>query len=127
MSLALSPTAGAATAAQRKRTRSLAAERRWALWGSYAALGLFVIFFLTPPIHMLITSLKTSAEIGAQSGNPWVVEHPTLSNYWELITAPNFQTFFFNSIKVTICVVTLSMVISSAMCSPYLMEQAYLM
>ncbi len=114
MSVALSSTAAAAASAEkrRRRTRSLAAERRWALWGSYAALGLFVVFFLTPPFHMLITSLKTSAEIGAQSGSPWLVAHPTLSNYWELINAPNFQRFFFNSAKITICVVTVSMVIS---------------
>jgi len=113
MSVAVSTDAAApGAAAKRRRTRSLAAERRWALWGSYAALGLFVVFFLTPPIHMLITSLKTSAEIGAQSGSPWLVAHPTLSNYWELINAPNFQRFFFNSAKVTVCVVAISMAIS---------------
>jgi multiple sugar transport system permease protein len=95
-----------------RRTRSLAAERRWALYGSYLALTLFVIFFLIPPFYTIMTSLKTSAEIGGEAGNPWIVHHPTLSNYFELITNADFQGFFLNSVKVTICVVALSMVIS---------------
>ena len=41
------------------------ADRRKALVWSYFFLGLFVVFFLTPPIYMLITSLKTNAEISA--------------------------------------------------------------
>ncbi|MDA8249602.1 MAG: carbohydrate ABC transporter permease, partial [Rhodospirillales bacterium] len=89
-----------------------AAERRWALYGSYAALGVFVIFFLTPPIYTLITSLKTSQEIGRQAGSPWLVRHPTLQNYIDLISNPHFQEFFVNSAKVTVCVVALSMAIS---------------
>ncbi len=92
--------------------RSLAAQRRWALWGSYAALVFFVIFFLIPPVYTLTTSLKTSAEISSLEGSPWLVRHPTLQNFWELITAPNYQTFFLNSVKITICVVILTMVIS---------------
>ncbi len=91
---------------------SLRSERRWALWGSYAALALFAVFFLTPPVYMLITSLKTSAEIGGQAGSPWVVRHPTLQNYLDLIGNPHFRVFFFNSLKVTLCVVAVSMAIS---------------
>jgi multiple sugar transport system permease protein len=105
-------TATAPLAAPVRRPRSLRAERRWALYGSYVALGFFVIFFLIPPFHMFMTSLKTSAEISSESGNPWLVAHPTLSNYIELILAPNFQTFFWNSTKITVCVVVITMVIS---------------
>ena len=47
---------------------------------------LFAIFFLLPPIYMLITSLKTSAEISAAT-NPWWVYNPTLDNYTELLTS----------------------------------------
>ncbi|MBV8914501.1 MAG: carbohydrate ABC transporter permease [Acetobacteraceae bacterium] len=104
-------TIGAAIPATRRVSR-LERNRRWALWASYAALSVFVVFFLIPPFYMLVTSFKTSAEIGAQAGNPWIVRSPTLSNYIELLTAPNFLTFFWNSIKVTSCVVVLSMVIS---------------
>ena len=94
-------------------SRSLHRSRAWALWGSYAALSLFVVFFLVPPFYMLVTSFKTSAEVSSQAGSPWIVHHPTLANYAELIQSPNFQGFFWNSLKVTFCVVVLSMVIST--------------
>ncbi len=61
---------------------------------------------------MLVTSLKTSAEISNEAGNPWIVQHPTLQNYAELLTNANFLGFFWNSIKVTTCLVVLSMVVS---------------
>jgi multiple sugar transport system permease protein len=96
----------------RRPVGNLERSRRWALWGSYAALSLFVVFFLIPPFHMLVTSFKTSAEISALSGNPWWVTSPTLSNYTELLSSPNFQGFFWNSIKVTSCVVVITMMIS---------------
>jgi multiple sugar transport system permease protein len=92
--------------------RSLHKQRAWALWGSYIALGIFVIMFLVPPFYTLMTSLKSSAEISAQSGSPWLVHHPTLENFWYLITYPNFQTYYLNSVIVTICTVVISMVIS---------------
>jgi len=95
-----------------RRPGRLARNRRWALWGSYFALSLFVVFFLTPPFHMLVTSFKSSAEVSSMSGNPWLVLHPTLSNYIELLQAPSFRGFFWNSIKVTSCVVVVSMAIS---------------
>jgi multiple sugar transport system permease protein len=86
-------------------------DRRWALRWSYFFLVLFAIFFLMPPIYMLITSLKTSAEISAET-NPWWVYHPTLSNYIELLTSPSYLTYFRNSAIVSIFVVTLTMLIS---------------
>ena len=46
------------------RYGSMARDRKRALRWSYFFLILFVIFFLMPPVYMLITSLKTSAEIG---------------------------------------------------------------
>ena len=95
-----------------RRLSSLARQRRWALRGSYAALAVFVVLFLVPPFHMLVTSLKTSAEISGQKTNPWLVQHPTLSNYIELLQNSNFQHFFWNSIKITVCVVAVSMAIS---------------
>ena len=44
---------------------SLHRQRQWALWGSYAALAVFVVMFLVPPFYTLMTSLKSSAEISA--------------------------------------------------------------
>jgi multiple sugar transport system permease protein len=91
--------------------RSMKADRRRALVWSYFFLCLFVVFFLTPPVYMLITSLKTSAEISAIT-NPWWVFHPSLVNYIELLTTETYLTFFRNSAMVSILVVTITMLIS---------------
>src|SRR5258706_1893757 len=93
------------------RYDSIAPGRRRALYWSYFFLVLFVIFFLMPPVYMLITSLKTSAEIGAVT-NPWWVYHPTLQNYVDLLTQAQFLTFFKNSAVVAVLVVSLTMVVS---------------
>jgi multiple sugar transport system permease protein len=91
---------------------SLHKQRVWALWGSYIALAVFVVIFLVPPFYTVVTSLKSSAEISAQSGSPWVVHHPTLENFWYLITYSNFQTYYLNSVIVTVATVAVSMTIS---------------
>ena len=104
-------TADARTRASSYKT-SLHNQRRWALWGSYAALSVFVVMFLVPPFYTVITSLKSSAEISAQTGSPWMVNHPTLENFWYLITYPNFQTYYLNSAMITVVTVSVSMVIS---------------
>ncbi|RXG85316.1 carbohydrate ABC transporter permease [Bradyrhizobium zhanjiangense] len=90
---------------------SMSRDRAWALRWSYFFLVLFAIFFLTPPVYMLITSLKSSAEISAAT-NPWWVFHPTLSNYVELLTSNQFLRFFWNSSIVAIAVVIITMLIS---------------
>ncbi len=107
-------TADAAMGAGRRsrpKYGSMSRDRKWALRWSYFFLVLFVIFFLCPPVYMLITSLKTSAEISAAT-NPWWVFHPTLSNYIELLTSSTYITFFRNSAVVSLCVVTITMLIS---------------
>jgi multiple sugar transport system permease protein len=86
-------------------------DRTWALRWSYFFLVLFAIFFLTPPVYMLITSLKSSAEISAAT-NPWWVFHPTLANYVELLTSNQFLRFFWNSSIISIVVVIVTMLIS---------------
>src|SRR6201991_3014927 len=90
---------------------SMSRDRTWALRWSYFFLTIFAIFALIPPIYMIITSLKSSAEIGAAT-NPWWVFHPTLSNYKELLGSGQFLRFFFNSAMVSIFVVALTMLIS---------------
>lgn len=107
-----------ATAANRKmpgiynKAGSLRAERRWALWVAYISLTIAAIIFLAPPFYMLITSLKGSAEIAGMTGSPWLVRYPTLENYVNIITNPMFQRFMLNSLIITACVVSLTMVIS---------------
>ena len=80
--------------------RSMSRDRTWALRWSYFFLGLFAIFSLVPPLYMLVTSLKSSAEISAAT-NPWWVFHPTLENYVSLLTSNQFLTFFLNSALVS--------------------------
>jgi multiple sugar transport system permease protein len=98
-------------AARRPKYGSMSRDRRWALRWSYFFLVLFAIFFLMPPVYMFITSLKTSAEISAET-NPWWVYHPTLSNYIDLLTQNAFLTFFRNSAIVSVFVVAITMLIS---------------
>jgi multiple sugar transport system permease protein len=100
-----------AAPARRRKYGSMSADRRWALRWSYFFLALFAIFFLLPPVYMLITSLKTSAEISAAT-NPWWVSNPTLGNYIELLTSNQYLTFFRNSALVSVIVVTITMLIS---------------
>ncbi|MEO3471414.1 carbohydrate ABC transporter permease [Roseomonas sp. CAU 1739] len=91
---------------------SLRRERRWALWSAYISLIVAAIVMLAPPVYMLLTSLKTSAEVADLSGSPWWVRRPTLENYAALLTNRMFIDFFINSVKVTAAVVTITMVIS---------------
>jgi multiple sugar transport system permease protein len=100
-----------AQSARRPKYGSMSRDRTWALRWSYFFLILFVIFFLLPPIYMLITSLKTSAEISA-ARNPWWVFNPTLENYRELLTSSQYLGYFRNSALVSVIVVTITMLIS---------------
>ena len=90
---------------------SMSRDRTWALKWSYFFLTIFAMFSLLPPLYMLITSLKSSAEISAAT-NPWWVYHPTLANYFEILTSNQFLRFFWNSAMVSIFVVTITMLIS---------------
>jgi len=95
-----------------RKIGSLRQERRWALITAYVSLIVAAIFMLAPPVYMLLTSLKTSAEVADLGGNPWLIHSPTLENYWALIGNPMFRGFFWNSIIVTVLVVCITMVIS---------------
>ncbi len=91
--------------------RSMKGDRKRAMVWSYFFLVIFVIFFLAPPLYMLITSLKSSAEISAVT-NPWWIFHPTLENYTALLTSNSYLTFFRNSAVVSVLVVIVTMLIS---------------
>ena len=73
-------TAAAPAAPRLFQYGSMSRDRKRALVWSYFFLVVFAIFFLTPPIYMLVTSLKSSAEISAGL-TPWIVHSPTLSNF----------------------------------------------
>ena len=104
-------TSGAVSTRAVARKGSIARDRSRALVWSYFFLAVFVIFFLTPPVYMLITSLKTSAEISAAT-SPWWVLSPTLANYIELLTSSTYLTFFRNSALVAVLVVAVTMLVS---------------
>src|SRR5580692_4623451 len=95
----------------RTKYGSISRDRAWALRWSYFFLTLFAIFSLVPPFYMLLTSLKTSAEISAAT-NPWWVFHPSLDYYRELLTSNVYLTFFRNSALVSVLVVIITMLIS---------------
>jgi multiple sugar transport system permease protein len=92
---------------------SLKRGRRWALFASYFFLILFAIFFLTPPYYMIITSLKTDAEMAHMATNPWFIFNGvTLDQYKLLLFGTDFLIFFKNTVIVTVCVVAITMVVS---------------
>ena len=108
----MSGTVVAAPGERKSRPPSLHRQNQWALWSSYAALSVFVVIFLVPPFYMVMTSLKSSAEISAEQGSPWIAHSPTLENFIYLVTNPQFQRFFFNSVWVTALEVVISMTIA---------------
>ncbi len=95
-----------------RRVGSLRRERRWALVTAYVSLVVAAVFMLAPPVYMLLTSLKTSAEVADLGAAPWFIRSPTLENYAAILGNPMFRGFFWNSIVVTLLVVAVTMVIS---------------
>ena len=105
--------AAVAEGARLSRSRaSLARNRRWALITSYVFLVLFAIFFLVPPYYMIVTSLKTDADVAHMATNPWWVFDFTLDQYKLLFTQSDFLIYFKNTAIVTVCVVAITMVVS---------------
>ena len=100
-----------ATANTPVKRRSMRGDRRRAMIWSYVFLCIFVVFTLTPPMYMLITSLKTNTEISA-AVSPWWIFDPTLANYIELLTSSTYLTFFRNSALVSVLVVLITMLVS---------------
>ena len=92
---------------------SLRRSRRWALFTSYFFLILFAIFFLMPPYYMVVTALKSDAEMARLATNPWFIfDGVTLDQFRILLTQTDFLIFFKNTVIVTVCVVAITMVIS---------------
>src|SRR5262245_64531318 len=92
---------------------SLRRNRRWALVVSYVFLIVFAIFFLMPPYYMIVTSLKSDAEVAHMATNPWIVaDGVTLDQFKILFTQTDFLIYFKNTVIVTLCVVAITMVVS---------------
>jgi multiple sugar transport system permease protein len=107
-----------ATLAAPPRTRvgvraSLSRNRRWALFTSYFFLIIFAIFFLLPPYYMVVTALKSDAEVAHMATNPWIIANGiTLDQFRILLRETDFLIFFKNTIIVTMCTVVITMIVS---------------
>ena len=110
----MSTLATTAPTARRARVRtSLHRSRRWALIASYVFLIMFAVFFLLPPYYMVVTSLKSDAEMARMATSPWFIfDGVTLDQFKILLTQTDFLIFFKNTIIVTLCVVAITMVVS---------------
>jgi multiple sugar transport system permease protein len=92
---------------------SLKRDRRWALFMSYFFLIIFAIFFLLPPYYMVVTALKSDAEVAHMVTNPWIIANGiTFDQFRILFTETDFLIFFKNTVIVTVCVVIITMVVS---------------
>ncbi len=92
---------------------SLRRNRRWALIFSYFFLVLFAIFFLTPPYYMIVTSLKSNAEVAHMATNPWIIATGvTFEHFHTLFEKTDFLIYFKNTAVVTLAVVAITMVVS---------------
>ena len=100
-------------AAGAPRLASLKRNRRWALITSYVFLVIFAIFFLMPPYYMVVTALKSDAEVAHMATNPWIIANGiTLDQFKILFTQTDFLIFFKNTAIVTVAVVIITMVVS---------------
>ncbi|MGB7010812.1 MAG: carbohydrate ABC transporter permease, partial [Pseudolabrys sp.] len=81
-----------------RKSASLKRDRRWALITSYVFLVIFAIFFLVPPYYMVVTALKSDAEVAHMATNPWIVANGfTLDQFRILFTQTDFLIFFKNT------------------------------
>jgi len=105
--------AGSVPQAKPRSRASLMRGRRWALILSYVFLVLFAIFFLTPPYYMIVTALKSNAEVARMATNPWwIYDGITLEHFRTLLNKTDFLIYFKNTAIVTLCVVAITMVVS---------------
>ena len=89
MSATVSSSPGTVGGGVSRKTGSLHRERRWALISAYVFLVIFAVLFLAPPVYMLVTSFKGSAEVANLQGSPWMIRDPTLENYAAILGDPS--------------------------------------
>lgn len=87
--------------------------RKRSLIGPRIYLTLLAGFFLVPPFSMLVTSLKSSAELGRLSANPWwVAEGVSFEHYRYLLHCTEFPRHLWNSLAVSLPVVIITLIIA---------------
>src|SRR5579864_302151 len=66
-----------------------------------------------PAYYMVVTALKSDAEVARMATNPWfIADGVTLDQFRILLTQTDFLIFFKNTIIVTVSVVAITMVVS---------------
>ncbi|QDH23002.1 carbohydrate ABC transporter permease [Saccharibacillus brassicae] len=78
---------------------------------TYVVLLGFAFYSLFPFLWMVSTSFKPAAEIRSVTPS-FVVSHPTLEHFVNVLTQSSFLTFFKNSVYVAVAVTLLSLLIS---------------
>ena len=68
----------------------------------YLPLGLVLLFLLAPFYWMLITSLKSDAELYSPTSNPFYVASPSLEHYVKLLTTTAFPLWTRNTLVVAV-------------------------
>src|SRR6266852_4800376 len=71
------------------------------------------IIAITVLFSLIVTSLKTAAEVAHLATNPWIIANGvTLEQYRLLFRETDFLIYFKNTVVVTLCVVAITMVVS---------------
>lgn len=87
-------------------------KRSYKKWITQAAVILFSCLFILPFVIMLVTSLKTMAEVQAPSF-VWLPESLKFSNYAEAMRHGDWARYFTNSIIITSITVGVGIIIMS--------------
>lgn len=78
-------------------------------WGKTLAVGIVIVLFIYPIIHMLLMSFKLPKELFTH----WFVFRPTLQNYLELFRKIKVGTFLLNSVIVAMSSAGLSLLLGT--------------
>ena len=81
-------------------------------WWIYVLLTLGLILMVIPFVWMVLSSLKTTAEL-ALVPPTWIPQAPTLDNFYRLFNNFNFPPYFLNSVILGVCVTGLNLIFCS--------------
>jgi multiple sugar transport system permease protein len=81
-------------------------------WWIYTLLTLGLIAMIAPFVWMLLSSMKTPAEL-AHLPPTWLPEAPTLSNFGRLFNDLNFPLYFMNSVILAVAVTACNLLFCS--------------
>lgn len=68
----------------------------------YLPLGIFVFVLLFPFYWMVMTSIKSNAELLSREGNPFWVVHPTLEHFKHLVFETQYPEWMWNTVIVSV-------------------------